>query len=143
MKPSKTLLIAVIIIVVLLVLAYLITSSNKKKLASSITNAPAPKADITGRHIAASNIGTDYTELVNGKAKWLWGGRNNCLGEYTKILTGANSGWCVLTSEFNRSVPPDRSLAQGKKWCCTQFKANGDCELWEQKDLSSPCATTA
>lgn len=140
MKPSKTLLIAVIIIVVLLLLAWLITSSNKKKITRSIVNQPAPNAEITGRHIAASNIGTDYTEIVNGKAKWLWSGRNNCLGEYTKILSGVNAGWCVLTSELNRTIPT-RSLESGKKWCCTEIGANGECKQWEQKDLNSPCAS--
>lgn len=142
MKNGKTLLIIAAIIVILLLLAWVISMSNKKKTAAAAANQTAPNANILGRHIVAST-GTDYSETVNGKAKWLWSGRGNCSSDYTKILSGVNSGWCLLTTELNRSVPPSRSLGAGKKWCCAQIKSNGDCETWEQRDSGSPCETNA
>lgn len=144
MKNGKTLLVIGIVIVILLLLAWFVSSQNKKKTQSAINNqqSTTPNPEIVGRHVAvAANVVPDFTEIVNGKSVWLWSGGNvNCQTGYTKILSGPNAGWCVLSSEFNRTMPPPRSLQTGNKWCCTQIGADGKCQTWEQKPTNSPCA---
>lgn len=101
MKPTKTLLIIVIIIVVLLLLAWIINSSSKKKTAAAANNQTPANPAITGRHIAVASNTTDYTAIINGKPQYLWAGAGNCQSGYSKITSGTDAGWCILTSSID------------------------------------------
>lgn len=122
MKPGKTLLIIAIIIIVLLLLAWAVSMSNKRKTAEAISNQKPADANILGRHIAVASIGTDFTEIVNGKPKWLWGGNNNCTIDYTKITSGVNAGWCILTE----------SISERNGFTCLQKDNTGKCIKWQE-----------
>lgn len=97
MKPGKALLIVVIIIVVLVLIAWGISATNKKKTTSAVANQPTPNPEVTGRYLAvASMLGTDYTQIFNGKPAWVWVGKGPAATGYIKITEGKDSGWSVL-----------------------------------------------
>lgn len=114
MKPSKAILIIAVIIVILLIIALIVNKSNKTKTANALMNQPATDANITGRFVAVSNTSTDFSELVNGKPKWLWAGRGNCSSDYDKITSGKNVGWCVLSASVNRVKKGDKDVIGGE-----------------------------
>lgn len=132
MKPGKIIGIILLIIVVLLILAYFINRSNKQRTADAITNQTKPNPTIIGRFVATSNL-TDYTELVNDRPKWLWGGRGGCQSGYTKILDGQDAGWCFLTQSENK-MKPVWNPPVGKQWCCANN--NEPCDAWKLCDIA-------
>lgn len=139
MKSSKVILIVVSIIIILLVIAWIVSKSNKTKTENAIINQPAADANITGRYVAVSNPSTDFSEIVNGKAKWLWAGKGNCNSAYTKILSGVNSGWCVLNESLSKSTKPTESAGTNKQWCCESYDTSGNCNGWISRDTNKPC----
>lgn len=126
MKPGKALLIITIVIVVLVLIAFAINQSNKKKTTTAVANQTTPNPNVTGRYIAVSSNGTDYTEVFNGKPVWLWVGRGPAQSDYIKMTSGANSGWSILNEYLQSGL--------SKMTCITRANSPGHpCIAWKDE----------
>lgn len=119
------------ILVVLLIIAALVNQSNKSKITAALANKPVGDANQVGRFIASAVAlgSTNFSQIFNGKAVWLWVGKGMVQPGYSKVISGTNAGWSILNEYLhsgNRVVTCLKKAASPGHPCLVWKDENGD-----------------